>query len=57
MTIILLKLFLIFFVTMMFCGFTRIHMAGKFCEYLFIFVIAGTMFFFLATICSFIWFF
>jgi len=56
MTIILLKLFLCFFVSMIFASIIELHEAHKYTEYFCYFLMVGAMIFFIATICSFIWF-
>jgi hypothetical protein len=55
MTIILLKLFIMSFVTMIFCIIIRLPDAGKHGEYFCYFIMVCAMVLFTATICSFIW--
>ena len=56
MTVILLKLFLMFFVTLVIFGYAEVHNAGKFGEYLLGILVIGCMIFLIGSICSFIWF-
>lgn len=57
MTVILLKLFLMSFVTLVFCALIKLEEAGKFGMVFLCFTMVCSMFFFITTLCSFIWFF
>jgi len=57
MTVILFKTYLCFAVVLLVNGFTELWTIGKYAEYFCAFVMISCTILFIATICSFIWFF